>query len=305
MNRHSDDEWAIHIDEQFLFNAPGESAREKQRELEKGKKDLRRFAERLVDARTDARSWRRGAEGEEEVARHLAKLPTDRWAVVHDLTIGARGANLDHLVIGPPGVFALNTKHLTGRVTVYQRAFLQNGKKRRYLWDSQREAEVVQERLGAAVGRPVHAWGVIVVMGCELDIRQRPAVCSVVGRKDVRRWFERNRNVRLGPGDVLELERAARTPTTWGTGQQRRPKQPAPPTGRRVELPPPARRASPPVDDLCTRRWRRYGHDRWYVNDQDGKTLGYLDVKMGEVHVDTEADRSRVVERLRQDDRLS
>jgi hypothetical protein len=85
-----------------------------------------RLLERLFDARTEDRNWRRGAEGEERVAAYLASLG-QRWAVVHDLTIARKGANLDHLVIGPPGVFALNTKNLTGKLTVYEHAILQNG----------------------------------------------------------------------------------------------------------------------------------------------------------------------------------
>ncbi len=31
--------------------------------------------------------------------------------------------------------------------------------------------------------------------------------------------------------------------------------------------------------------WRRFGHDRTYVNDDDGTSLGYRDEKTGEVHV--------------------
>lgn len=202
------------------------------------------------------------------------------------------------LVIGPPGVFTLNTKHLSGRVAVYDRAFLRNGQKRRYLWDAQREAELVQKRLGAAVGRRVHVWGVIVVMGCELDIRQRPTSCSVVSRRQLRHWLENNPNSRLRPGDVLELERAARTPSTWGVGDPRS-RQAAPPTGRRVDRSPPPPRDPIPPDSLAVTRWRRFGHDRFYVNTQDGKTLGYRDAHTGEIHVEDERNRSIVKKRLR------
>jgi hypothetical protein len=79
-----------------------------------------------------------GAKGEERVASQLVQLD-DRWAVVHDLTIGRKGANLDHLVIGPAGVFVLNTKNLTGKLTVYEHAILHNGHKTAFVPAALRE----------------------------------------------------------------------------------------------------------------------------------------------------------------------
>ena len=55
-----------------------------------------------------------------------AWLPSTNWTVVDDLTIGRKGANLGHLVTGPPGVFVCNTKNLTGELTVHEHAILQN-----------------------------------------------------------------------------------------------------------------------------------------------------------------------------------
>lgn len=62
---------------------------------------------RLAD---DAWSWYVGACGEKEVGGHLARLGSE-WMVRHAVPIGAGTQDVDHLVIGPTGVFALNTKH--------------------------------------------------------------------------------------------------------------------------------------------------------------------------------------------------
>ncbi len=61
-----------------------------------------------VSAETTA--WRRGARGEQRTARHLNKLVRAGWTVLHDLAIPASRANGDHLLIGPPGVFLIDTK---------------------------------------------------------------------------------------------------------------------------------------------------------------------------------------------------
>jgi hypothetical protein len=58
----------------------------------------------------------RGALAEEQVGGLLDGLPQERWRVVHDATLG-RG-NVDHIVIGPPGVFTIETKSHPGPIRV-------------------------------------------------------------------------------------------------------------------------------------------------------------------------------------------
>jgi hypothetical protein len=63
-----------------------------------------------------ARSWRRGAHGERRTARLLDRLTRDGHMVFHDLAVPGSDANLDHLVIGPTGVFVIDSKQWTGQV---------------------------------------------------------------------------------------------------------------------------------------------------------------------------------------------
>jgi hypothetical protein len=55
-----------------------------------------------------------GAVGEETVGALLAPLEAEGFVVVHDLDTG-RG-NVDHVVVGPTGIFVIETKAWTGRV---------------------------------------------------------------------------------------------------------------------------------------------------------------------------------------------
>ena len=302
------DEWHIRIDQRYIDNEAGAGARAKEQELAGNKGTARRFVERLLDAKTEDRNWRRGAEGEERVAAYLASLG-EQWAVVHDLTIGRKGANLDHLVVGPPGVFVLNTKNLTGKLTVYEHAILQNGHKTTFVPAALREARTVQKRLSAAVGREIKAWSCLVVMGCEVEVRKPLANLTLVPARSLPRWLDRLPGGALSAGEVLELERVARTPGTWLPGPAatrqpaptaRRPQPPHQPDDRaplatadpeRWALPmaPPtsASRAGPvghsSAGSVTVRRWKRYGKDRLYANGADGRRLGYLDVATGEI----------------------
>jgi hypothetical protein len=58
----------------------------------------------------------RGAAGEEHVGGLLEELSQAGWWVIHDATLG-RG-NVDHILIGPPGVFTVETKSHPGPVRV-------------------------------------------------------------------------------------------------------------------------------------------------------------------------------------------
>ena len=58
----------------------------------------------------DAVAWRQGAAGERRTARLLGPLERHGWAILHDLAVPGSTANLDHLVIGPGGVFVIDSK---------------------------------------------------------------------------------------------------------------------------------------------------------------------------------------------------
>jgi hypothetical protein len=61
-------------------------------------------------------AWRRGGAGERRTARLLDRLARDCYVVFHDLAVPGSPANVDHLVIGPSGVFVIDSKQWTGSV---------------------------------------------------------------------------------------------------------------------------------------------------------------------------------------------
>jgi hypothetical protein len=63
-----------------------------------------------------ARAWQRGAQGERRTARLLDRLTRDGFVAFHDLAVPGSPANVDHLVIGPTGVFVIDSKQWTGSV---------------------------------------------------------------------------------------------------------------------------------------------------------------------------------------------
>jgi Nuclease-related domain len=66
---------------------------------------------RLVEERNQ---WRLGFRGERFVAEELNKLMLDGCRVFHDFPLNGQG-NLDHVVVAPSGVYAIETNTRTGR----------------------------------------------------------------------------------------------------------------------------------------------------------------------------------------------
>jgi hypothetical protein len=58
-------------------------------------------------------AWRKGATGEAHVAQTLAELPNE-FVVIND--VSKRFGNIDHVLVGPTGVFVIDAKNWTGTV---------------------------------------------------------------------------------------------------------------------------------------------------------------------------------------------
>ena len=76
-----------------------------------------KLMERLLNKQIRiARTEEYGADGEREIVKFLKDLP-DTYTVVSDLDFPDSYGNIDHLVIGPNGVFAIDVKNWSGTVT--------------------------------------------------------------------------------------------------------------------------------------------------------------------------------------------
>lgn len=82
------------------------------------------FWNRNLDAISER--WGAGAQGEIEVGRELERLHKAGFYVFHDWDSG-RG-NVDHFVIGPQGVFVVETKAWKGEISCENGKLLRNGK---------------------------------------------------------------------------------------------------------------------------------------------------------------------------------
>ena len=197
----------------LALNKPGERARRQALDRRR-EAPVKTFVARALGVHTAERAWRVGANGEEAVARRLHKL-SGEWMVLHAVPVGERDSDIDHVVIGPAGVFTLNTKnHSRGKVWVAERSFLVNGQRTDYLRNARHEASRASRLLSAACASDVAVEPVIVVLAAQLTIKAQPDGVHVVARRQIARWFRR-RPTRLDPGAAARIFDQARRDIVW------------------------------------------------------------------------------------------
>ncbi|GHE76894.1 hypothetical protein GCM10017778_73290 [Streptomyces vinaceus] len=151
-------------------NRPGEELR--QRLAESGPGLWYRFVAWLLRRRTDEDSWRTGLAGERRVGQELERLERQGWRVLHSIPL-PRQVDIDHLLIGPGGVFAINTKHHPQkRVWVGDDMVKVNGGKAQpYVIKSRAEAERARKVLTTHCDFDVPVRAVLVFVGAlKIDV---------------------------------------------------------------------------------------------------------------------------------------
>ena len=170
-----------------------------------------------MKARQERRAWRQGALGEESLAAELWRIARPgQWRYLHSVPAGSRGSDIDHVLIGPAGVFTINTKnHRGSNIWVGGNTFMVNGTRQRYIHNSRHEALRAGRLLTQACGFPVVAQGVIAVIDPRnLTIKARPADVAVTTRTQLSRWLARQPQV-LDPDQVGAIFGVARRSCTW------------------------------------------------------------------------------------------
>jgi hypothetical protein len=162
----------------------------------------------------ETRTWYEAATSEITVGDELARLAPE-WLVLHALPVAA-GSDIDHLVIGPGGVFILNTKSHPGQtIWASQRSFLVSGMRHPYIRNMEYEMGRAERMLTVAAQTPVEVAGVLVVVAARsITVRDKHRDVTVLPSSAVLQWILARPPV-LTPGDVARIGAAAALDSTW------------------------------------------------------------------------------------------
>ena len=201
------------LSESLTRRRAGQSDEERAEELRRAA-PIRSLVTRVLRVTTDERTLRMEVDGKRRVAGRVAKLEVDGWFAFHDLPVGDRAGIVDHLVIGPGGVFTVTTAVLSGRVWATEDMVLHNAQPTAYLIDGAAQAQRVAVCLGAAVDVGVEVRPLLAVFCDDLKLKVQPAAVALVDGITIHRFFERQPVV-LARHEAFTLATAAQRPATW------------------------------------------------------------------------------------------
>jgi hypothetical protein len=159
--------------------------------------------------------WYKGALGEMAVGRVLERLGPE-WTVLHAVPVGTGSSDIDHVLIGPAGVFTLNTKNHAGQpIWVAGSTFMVAGKKQRHLYNAGYEAARAAKLLTRAANEAVKVTGVVVVVAPKsMTVRKEPSRVVVVTDRQLLQWLNGRPSV-LTPRQMAVIAAVAVRPGTW------------------------------------------------------------------------------------------
>jgi hypothetical protein len=159
--------------------------------------------------------WHPGAPGAATVGRLLATLPAE-WTVFHAVPLGKNHADIDHILVGPGGVFTINTpKHGGKRIRVGARAITVAGSTRASLPAVENEAERVAAVLRARMPLVAPVQPVLALVNARpIFFRDRPGPVKVLDARGLLSWLQRLQPV-LSDEEIAEAVVILDSPATW------------------------------------------------------------------------------------------
>jgi hypothetical protein len=228
--------------------------------------------EQAARAEREAEMWGRGRQGEERVGELLDSLGRAGVRAVHDRSVPGSDANLDHVVAAPSGIYVVDAKNWSGRVSISGSRLWQNDRQRDEVVGAAAAQAAVVQRLVDDLNppRPIPVRALVCFAG---DARLgHPERLGDVGLVDLDQLADviTSGEPELAPVEVEFVAKQFATRLTPRTGYSEAESRALP-----MQAP------SEPVVFLT--RWTRHGNDRLYVMDEEGVQGGFLDLRNGEV----------------------
>lgn len=119
-------------------------------------------------------------------------------------------------MIGPGGVFAINTKHHRGQnVWVGAKRIIVNGQRTDHLRNAKYEATRTSKLLSVAARMLVDVTPIVAIVGAKrMSLRERPTDVVVLREHELVRWLQRH-PVTLAPEQVQHIAAVAAQPAAW------------------------------------------------------------------------------------------
>jgi hypothetical protein len=158
--------------------------------------------------RQSTTAWATGAEGEEQTADSLDLLAKEGYVIFHDRRIPMSRANIDHIVIGPTGVFVVETKNVAGDLRVRGDEVRIGGRRVALVDEVRREVEATWNAVAPVLApKGLHVVPIVCAHRADLPFfRRSVAGIRIVSGRGLPRYI-RDQPQALSAAEVQELRR--------------------------------------------------------------------------------------------------
>ncbi|MFF3670293.1 nuclease-related domain-containing protein [Microtetraspora malaysiensis] len=158
-------------------------------------------------------AWRRPSAAERRTEYQLKRLERNGFRTLHARAVPGSDAQIDHLVIGPTGVYAVDSekwdKRLPVRVQSHRKLFHGPFNQKPRLDEARWEASQASELIGKALGREIHVVPSLAIYGPAIPWRiLNVRDVDVFSGSMVRKWITK-RERSLTSAEIDSIYRAA------------------------------------------------------------------------------------------------
>ncbi len=170
---------------------------------------------------TQARIWRSGLTGQKKVEETLSSLD-DRYTLINNLSLPFKNCVIYHVLIGPKGIFLLETKHYKGEVSCigdrweYQkigrnggiyRGYISNPSRqlKRNIWELKTYLDKRSRKMLHQSSFPYWIQGVVVFTNDDVVVRTKDETVLIVTLNQLLDFIKNYKNEILQPKDVSNI----------------------------------------------------------------------------------------------------
>jgi uncharacterized membrane-anchored protein len=156
------------------------------------------------------RVYSSGRQGEKAVITALTSSLTDEYCLINGAYLKGRGGDIDHIVLGPNGVYVLETKNWSGKIICNGDQWLRPGKnvKANPSLQVKHNTQKVKKLIDSTtVFRGLHIWveGIIVFTNTNADLNINSSTVTILKLSQLSKYIKNQENSRLTKEQVQKI----------------------------------------------------------------------------------------------------